>query len=77
MGLYNRQYEDRVSWENSPSVSTPLEAELLNQMDEGLQKIDAEAERVVDILKAMIDAGGGGGIDTVDDILIGEFVFVE
>lgn len=65
MGVYNRQYVDRVSWENSPSVSTPLDAELLNQMDEGLQKIDAEAKNAVDTLVKMIEEGGGKGWDTL------------
>lgn len=60
MSVYNRQYTDRVNWQNAPSVSTPLDEEKLNIMDAGLEAIDAEAKRAVDALVEMIEGGGGG-----------------
>lgn len=60
MSVYERQYTDGVNWENTPSVSTPLSAEKLNVMDNGLEKIDAAAKSAVDQLVEMIEGGGGG-----------------
>ena len=71
MSVYNRQYTDRVNWQNAPSVSTPLDEEKLNIMDAGLQAIDAEAKRAVDALVEMIEGGGGGGKDTIRPIIWG------
>lgn len=65
MSVYNRQYTNRVNWQNAPSVSTPLAEEKLNIMDAGLEAIDAEAKRAVDALVEMIEAGGGGAKDTI------------
>lgn len=71
MSVYNRQYTDRVNWQNAPSVSTPLDEEKLNIMDAGLQAIDEEAKRAVDTLVEMIEGGGGGGKDTIRPIIWG------
>lgn len=70
-GVYQRQYADGVSWENTPSVATPIDADNLNKMDEGLQAIDAAVENAVNRLEEMIEAGGGGGIDAI----VGKLVF--
>lgn len=63
--VYQRQYTDSVSWENTPSVATPIDADNLNKMDEGLQAIDAAVEDAVNKLEQMIEAGGGRGWDTL------------
>lgn len=66
MAIYERQYPNRVNWQNTPSVSTPLAAEKLNIMDKGLQDIDAAAKNAIDQLVEMID--GGGGMDTIKNV---------
>lgn len=66
MAIYERQYPNRVNWQNTPSVSTPLAAEKLNIMDKGLQDIDAAAKNAIDQLVEMID--GGGGMDTIKNL---------
>jgi hypothetical protein len=66
MAIYERQYTNRVNWQNSPSVATPLDAEKLNIMDKGLQDIDAAAKNAIDQLVEMID--GGGGMDTIKNV---------
>ena len=76
MSVYNRQYTDRVNWQNAPSVSTPLDEEKLNIMDAGLQAIDAEAKRAVDALVEMIEAGGGGGMDTIKRLLFCDVILL-
>lgn len=63
--VYQRQYTDGVSWENTPSVASPIDADNLNKMDEGLQAIDSAVAVAVDRLEQMIEEGGGGGIDAI------------
>jgi len=45
---YTRQYTNGVGWENEPSTATPINASNLNQMDNAIQNVDAEAKRAVD-----------------------------
>lgn len=42
MDIYERQYENRIEWQDSPSKDTPLDAEHLNRLDEGIKRVDAE-----------------------------------
>lgn len=41
-GIYERQYETRTGWQNLPSEDTPLDAEHLNKLDEGIKRVDSE-----------------------------------
>lgn len=45
---YTRQYTNGVGWENEPSTATPINASNLNQMDNAIQDVDAEAKRAID-----------------------------
>jgi hypothetical protein len=40
--IYRRQYETPTEWQNLPSEDTPLDAEHLNKLDEGIKRVDAE-----------------------------------
>lgn len=64
--LYERQYNSGVSWENTPSVSTPIDADNLNKMDRGLQAIDEAVAVAIGRLEEMVD--GNGGRDTIKNL---------
>ena len=58
---------ERVNWQDYPSKATPLNAENLNKMDEGIANLDAESES----LKAFGNEGKlvyvhDGGLDTLE-----------
>lgn len=46
---YNRQYQAGVGWQNEPSVATPINATNLNQMDDAIIAVDAEAARAIGV----------------------------
>jgi len=57
---YTRQYENRINWQNTPSVSTPINATNLNKMDNALNYMDgkmAEAARAIN--NSFVLAGAG------------------
>lgn len=75
--IYTRQYLNRVNWQNMPSVSTPMDADDLNQMDLGIQKVDAAVKEAVDILDenlndavAELQENFGAGVDAVYDAVV-------
>ena len=40
--IYERQYENRINWQDAPNTDTPLDAEHLNRLDECIRRVDAE-----------------------------------
>ena len=40
--IYRRQYENRIEWQDFPNQNTPLDAEHLNKLDEGIRRVDRE-----------------------------------
>lgn len=45
---YERKYQNRINWQNMPSISTPLNATNLNKMDVALQYMDGKLKEAVD-----------------------------
>ena len=68
---YTRQYTDRVNWQNSPSLATPLNATNLNKMDAGLSNVDSavasEFESVEQDISDLQSAVGGAVTDVTVD----------
>lgn len=49
-GIYNRQYVQRIDWEDKPSKDTPLDAEHLRTLDEGIKRVDTEISAAIQYL---------------------------
>ena len=45
---YQRQYEQKIGWKNSPDTSTPLNATNLNKMDNALNYMDEKLSEAID-----------------------------
>lgn len=48
---YNRQYVAGVGWINFPSTASPINETNLNQMDNAIKNVDAEAQRAINTLE--------------------------
>ena len=44
---YTRQYQNRINWQNEPSVSTPIDETNLNKMDNALNYMDEKLSEAV------------------------------
>lgn len=64
---YTRQYPTRINWQNTPSVSTPINATNLNYMDSALYYMDAEIAYLAGMAYAC--AGIGGMTDYTDTVI--------
>jgi hypothetical protein len=51
---YHRQYQTGISWENDPSVNTPLNASNLNHMDNGIMGIDEAVDDALTVVDSRI-----------------------
>ena len=71
---YTRQYENRINWQNTPSVSTPINATNLNKMDSALNYIDGKMAEIAGEDSACVGLGKKVSVssDVVDtDIILG------
>ena len=57
---YTRQYENRINWQNTPSVSTPINATNLNKMDNALNYMDGKMAEVVGTINEFSTLAGIG-----------------
>ena len=51
---------ERVNWENLPSTNTPVNADNLNKMDEGIANIEQEQQKQIEQLQKEIKELKGG-----------------
>ena len=56
--IYVRQYEEGLTWKNQPNKDTPLEAEKLRILDDGIKRVDAEASAAMRHLYGLIKGKG-------------------
>ncbi len=56
---YTRQYQNKINWQNEPSVSTPINETNLNKMDNALWYMDGILYNLVDLIGGGSDIRGG------------------
>lgn len=57
-GIYERQYEHGIDWQDSPNKDTPLDAEHLNRLNDGMKRVDAEVSAAMRYLYGRIKEKG-------------------
>lgn len=57
-GIYERQYEHGLTWEDEPVHDTPIDAEHLNKLDDGMKRVDAEVSAAMRYLYGRIKEKG-------------------
>ena len=68
---------ERVNWENLPSTKTPVNADNLNKMDEGIANIDKEVDNLERINRTLIPTGteivANSDLNTINFLKVGKY----